>query len=47
MRLLQLFLSKCAERHEDGLLIECAAVNSEIIINLRVGGFFLSSGLCS
>ena len=39
--------AKPLERHEDGLLIECVVVYSVIIINLCVGGFFLSSAQCS
>lgn len=39
--------AKPLDRHEDGLLIECVAVYSVIIINLCVGGFFLSSAQCS
>lgn len=39
--------AKLLDRHEDGLLIECVAVYSVIIINLCVGRFFLSSAQCS
>lgn len=33
------FYAKPLETHEDGLLIECVALHSVIIINLCVGGF--------
>lgn len=39
--------AKLLDRHKDGLLIECVAVYSVIIINLCVGGFFLGSAQCS
>lgn len=39
--------AKLLDGHEDGLLIERVAVCSVIIINLCVGGFFLSSAQCS
>lgn len=39
--------AKLLDGHKDGLLIERVAVYSVIIINLCVGGFFLSPTLCS
>lgn len=39
--------AKLLDMHEDGLIIESVAVCSVIIINLYVGGFFLSLAQCS